>query len=732
MTRRVERPEWPARGDLRVLNTDIQRVEAPAKVSGQARYAHDVRLPGMVWARMVPCPHPAARVTVDPAPALEVFGVVDARGLLPGEDPLQGETRYLGQPVAVVTAETPEAAEDGVRALVIHYEEKEWVLTREQALESFAPKVARGGNRRQNKVEGDRERAEAAIGAAAAAVDQVYELPVQHHVCLETHGLVADVRDGETTVYPSSQAVDFVASQVAGVLRVPESEVEAVDEHMGGGFGSKFQIGPEGEAACRISRDLGRPVHLMLTRRQEFLFGGNRSGSRQRLRAGAASDGRLVGLVAEIERFGGLGRGSHPGQPYIYSVEKDAYFREDVSVMANLDSNRAMRAPGHPQASFAIESVLDELAYELGLDPLEVRKRNLADEVYHRQLDRVAREIGWHDHPHKTDWDRSGSWTRQGIGFGVSTWGGGGAPGVGCEVHIAPDGAVEAKVGVQDIGTGCRTLVAAIVAETLGLSASAVTPRVGRSSYPPGVGSGGSVTTGSLAPPVLEAAQRARAALLEHLAGELGQPVDELLLAPGEVRDRSGRRLSSWSEACARLGPGGVRGTAEPRNRKTWGELSHLQASGVHGAQAARVEVDVLTGAVRVLKMVCVQDCGLPLNRLALRSQIQGAMIQALSYALFEERVLDADLGVMLSGSLDHYTIAGALEVPELVAIVDDEDERQAPIGIGEPPVIPGHAAIANAVYNACGVRVRSLPITPAKVLAGLAERTEAAAEGKR
>lgn len=726
MTRVEERPEWPARADLRVLNTDQPRIDGAAKVTGRARYSHDVRLPGMVWARMVTCPHPAATVAIDLAPALAVPGVVDARGLLPGDDPLNGDTRYLGQPVAVVTAETPEQAEDGARALGLTFEESEWAVTRDQALASFAPEISRNGNRLENKVEGDRDVAEAAIEGAAASVDAVYELPVQHHVCLETHGLVADVRGEEATVYASNQAVDFVASQGAGVLRLREPQVEAIVDHMGGGFGSKFQIGPEGEAACRISRDLGRPVHLLLTRRQEFLFGGNRSGSGQHLRAGASADGRLVGMVAEIERFGGLGRGSHPGQPYIYSVQDDAFFREDVSILANLDSNRAMRAPGHPQASFAIESVIDELAHALGLDPVEVRKRNLDDPVYHRQLDRVAREIGWHDHPHRTDWNKSDAWTKRGIGFGVATWGGGGRPGVGCEVRIASDGGVEARVGVQDLGTGSRTLVAAIVAEELGLDVADVTARIGRSSYPAGVGSGGSVTTGSLAPAVKEAAHRARLALLGRMATELGRDAAELAIGPGELRDASGARVLGWREACARLGPQGASGTCEPRSRATWSELSYLQASGVHGAQAAEVEVDVLTGAVRVLRMVCVQDCGLPLNRLTLRSQLNGGMIQALSYGLFEERVLDHDLGVMLSASLDDYTIAGSQEIPEIVALIDDEDTRSAPIGIGEPAVIPGHSAIANAVFNACGVRLRSLPMTPDKVLAGLAalERT--------
>jgi xanthine dehydrogenase YagR molybdenum-binding subunit len=451
----------------------------------------------------------------------------------------------------------------------------------------------------------------------------------------------------------------------------------------------------------------------MLTRADEFLLAGNRSGARHELRGGASKDGKLVALAARVHKLGGLGGGSHAGMPYgVYAFELAA--SEIASVHTHTDASVAFRAPGHPQASFATETVVDELAYAAGVDPLTLRLENLAKEPHRRQLERAAREIGWDAHPHKTAPGGFEGGRATGIGFALSTWGGGGqANSCEVDVHVARDGSVSASVGSQDLGTGTRTYVAAIVAEELGLEVRDVEARIGRSRYPKANGSGGSTTAASLAPAVKDGAVKARLALLAHLAPLIGADAGALSIEPGRVVAPGGRALA-WREACATLPEAGLtaRGVF----------VASLQAQGVHGAQAARVEVDELTGALRVVKMVCVQDCGLALNRLAVKSQIQGGMVQALSYALFEERVIDAELGLMLNANLEDYKLAGTLEIPEMVAILDDADDRPV-IGVGEPPIIPGHAAIANALYNACGVRLRELPLTCDKILMALAER---------
>lgn len=715
--------QWGDPKAMRVLNRDQTRVDGPLKVQGAARYSHDVRLPGLVYARFVTCPYPAAQIKVDPSSAMAVDGVVHAMGVLGRRsDENEGETSFLGQPVAVVVGTTPERAEDGIAALGVEYTELPWVVTRDRALEEGAPAVSRNGNVRAGREVGTREDAEAAIEASDAQAGGTYSCPIQHHVCLETHGVVADYRGEEAVVYASSQAVSDVPGSAARFFELEANKVRAITDHMGGGFGSKFGLGVEGATACKLSKLLGRPVHLMLTREQESLMAGNRSGTVQTIRGGANRDGRLQGVVAEIDKLGGVQRGSHPGIPYIYQVPSESSYALDRSVYTHTDGSRAMRAPGHPQASFGMESLVDELAYGVGVDPLEFRKRNLPGEVYPRQLDRVAREIGWYEHPNKTDFDRSEAWVKEGIGFGVATWGSGGRQGCGVEVRIDRGGSVQVSVGVQDLGTGVRTAVAAIVAEELGLDLDQVEGRVGRSDYPRGVGSGGSVTSPSVAPPTKEAAHKARLELLARVAEAREVDAATLRVIPGGVAKLdSDEPILDWKQACAVLGPDGLVASSMRFRSGEWDDISHLASRGVHGAQAARVSVDMLTGAVKVLHMAAIQDVGLPMNRLALRSQIQGAMIQALSYALLEERVLDPDWGWNLNANLEDYKIAGCLEIPRFTTLIDEEDVGRGVIGVGEPPIIPGHSAIANAIYNACGVRLREMPFTPDKILMGLA-----------
>jgi xanthine dehydrogenase YagR molybdenum-binding subunit len=698
---------------MALLNTDIPRVDAPEKVTGQALYTHDVRLPGMVWARLLVCPYPRARIeSIDAGPARDVPGVVWAEVLREAGE----EIAYQGYDaiVAAVAAESPEAAEDGVRAVRAEYERLyPPLVTARQALDDSAPGIGRGGeNLRVEGSRGERDEAEAALAACDAVVEATYTLPVQHHVCLETHGVVVDYRGGdEATVYHSSQYVTGGPGEFNEHLGLPRDKVHVVTQHMGGGFGSKFGAGREGQIACEIAKALERPVHLMLPRDQEFLMAGNRSGSRQAMRGGATSDGRLRALIVEADKLGGMGGGSLPMPPYIYEVETT--FAEVRSLHTATDANRAQRAPGHPQASFAMEGLVDELAYAVGMDPVEFRKLNLGDEVWHRQLDRVAREIGWLEHANRTSPGRVNGGLAVGIGFGVSVWGSGSQPSTVCEVRIEPDGAITAGTAVQDLGTGSRTLVAAIVAEEFGLPVTAVRAEIGDSRLPPSVFSGGSITTVSIAPSIKNAAHKAREALEQKVAPLLQTEPGNLAWSEGRVcrRDDASACLE-WAAACAALAgsPLVVQGTFQ----------EHLRDRGVHGAQAAKVEVDTDTGALRVLKMVCVQDQGIPLNRLALRSQINGGMIQALSYGLLEERVHDADYGLLLTDNLEHYRIAGCEEMPELVSLIDDEDERPAVMGMAEAPVIPGHGAIANAVFNACGVRVRDLPLTPDRILMAL------------
>jgi xanthine dehydrogenase YagR molybdenum-binding subunit len=704
-------PGWGPNDKHTLLNHRYTRVDGPLKAAGVARYTYDQRLPGMLYARVLRCPHAHARVTsLDTDAASKIPGV---KAII--QAPLT-ELRFAGAPVAAVAATTPEIAGDALRAIKINYEVLRHVVHAPAAIRPDAPKVVAEENNLQEKGKnGDQQKAEAAFATADAIVEGEYISARVHHACLETHGMVVDYRGGDAaTIYASTQGTFTIAADAAKELGLTESAVTVSVEHMGGGFGSKFGLGLEGLLACRLSKQTKSPVKLMFTRYDEFVMAGNRSGSWQKLKAGVKKDGTIVALNARQYRLGGLGPGSQAGQPYIYRMG-DTY-REVYALHTNEDSSVAMRAPGHPQASFAVESLMDELAYKIKMDPVEFRIKNLRDEVYHRQLERAAKEIGW-SRRNPIAGGNAGPMKR-GMGCAVGTWGGGGNNQCKVDVTISRDGSVVVAVGTQDLGTGTRTYTRAIVAEELGLTINDVKERIGNSKLGAANPSGGSTTAASLSPSVKDAAIKARMMMAERVAPLLGNAKPEEIVFSGRNVSAGGQgRSLSWQQATASLPAAGITSHGEWR--------ADLQARGVHGVCFAEVEVDVETGHVKPIKMVHIQDGGLPLNRLTMESQINGGMIQSLGMALWEGRVMDAQLGMMLNPGFGDYKLPGCLEMPELVPLIDDDDKREAVIGIAEGCIIPAVGALVNAVFNACGVRARELPVTPDKILMGLAKGTQ-------
>ncbi len=697
-------PGWGPNDKHTLLNHRYTRVDGPLKATGVARYTYDQRLPGMLYARVLRCPHAHARVTkLDTDAASKIPGV---KAIIPA--PLT-EVRFAGAPVAAVAATTPEIAGDALRALKVTYEVLPHVVHAHQAIRPDAPKVVAEENNLQEKGKnGDPQKADAAFATADAVVEGEYITARVHHTCLETHGMVVDYRGGDTaTICASTQGTFTIHEDAAKELGLTASAVTTTVEHMGGGFGSKFGLGLEGMLACRLSKQTKTPVKLMFTRYDEFVMAGNRSGSWQKLKAGVKNDGKIVALQARQYRLGGIGGGSQAGQPYIYNMG-DTY-REVYALHTNEDSSIAMRAPGHPQASFAVESLVDELAWKIKMDPVEFRIKNLRDEVYHRQLRRGAQEIGWSKR-NPVAGGNAGP-LKRGMGCAVGTWGGGGNNQCKVDVTISRDGSVLVAVGTQDLGTGTRTYTRAIVAEELGLTVKDVQERIGNSKLGNANPSGGSTTAPSLSPSVKDAAIKARMLMAERVAPLLGNPKPEEVVFAGGKVSAKGQSLS-WQQAVAALPAGGITSHGEWR--------ADLQARGIHGVCFAEVEVDVETGHVKPIKMVHIQDGGLPLNRLTMESQINGGMIQSLGMALWEGRVMDEHLGMQLNPGFGDYKLPGCLEMPEMVPIIDDDDKREAVIGIAEGCIIPAVGALVNAVFNATGVRVRETPVTPDKILMGL------------
>jgi len=699
-------PGWGPNDQHPLLNHRLTRVDGPLKASGAAQYTYDVRLPGMLYGRILRCPHAHARLTkIDTDAAAKIPGV---KAIV--KAPLD-EFRFAGAPVAAVAATTPEVASDALHAIAVTYEVLPHAATPEDSIKPSAPKIVpdeKENNLQEKAKAGDPQKVEAAFKTADVIVEAEYRSARVHHACLETHGVVVDYRGGDSaTVYASTQGTFTIPGDAAKELGLPQSSVTSIVQHMGGGFGSKFGIGVEGMMACRLSKQAKAPVKMMLTRYDEFVMTGNRSGSWQKLKAGVKNDGTLVAFQARQYRLGGLGNGSQAGQPYVYQAGE--FYRQIYSLHTNEDSSNAMRAPGHPQSSFAIESLMDELADKLKMDPVAFRKKNLRDVVYHRQLDRAAKEIGW-SRRNPIAGGNPGP-LKRGMGCAVGTWGGNGNDQCKVAVTVSRDGAVVVAVGTQDLGTGTRTYTRAIVAEELGLRINEVSEQIGNSKLGGANPSGGSTTASSLAPSVKDASIKARMLIAERVAPLLDDAKpEEIKFSRGTVSGNN--KTMGWKQACLALPAAGI------TSQGVW--RSDLQARGVHGACFAEVEVDVETGFIRPIKMVHIQDGGLPLNRLTMESQINGGMIQSLGMALWEGRVIDRDLGMQLNPSFVDYKLPGSLEMPELVPIIDDEDKREVVIGIAEPAVIPALGAVVNAVSNACGVRVRELPITPDKVLLGL------------
>ena len=694
---------WGKREDRKNVGSRMTRVDGADKVTGRAKYTYDIDLPGMLWGRILRSPHAKARITaIDLEPAKRMPGVKAAMTLKEA-----GATvRFAGDEVAAIAAVSPEVAEDAVRAIRVTYEPLPFVVKEDAARAPDAPRVL--GNDRPN-VEPGRSRSEGDVGKAfaevAAVVEAEYRAQARLHACLETHGhVVARQEDGGIKVWASTQAVHGTADEFATIAGVPKDKVEVVCQHMGGGFGAKFGPGAEGRAAYELAKLAGAPVKLMLQRREESEAAGNAPSAIMKVKIAGAKDGTITGIEASGYGTGGIGGAGVPF-PYIYKTGSQKVTQE--TVRTNIGPSNSMRAPGHPQASFLMESAVDELAYKLGLDPLELRMKNDPSALRQAEYKIGAERIGWKQHWNPTPGKGQGAKVR-GVGVASATWGGGGGGGTQVDVKISRDGGVWVGVGTQDLGTGVRTFIAAIVADEFGLPREAVRPEVGSSKLGNSGGSGGSTTTPSVAPAVKMAAIQAKFDFLQALAKATNEPPDKVELLPGGVVTNGTKQLS-WKEACKRLPVAGV------SSRGTW--VPELQQSGVGGVQFAHAEVDMETGRVRVLKIVCVQDCGIPMNKLTLESQMNGGMIQGLGFALTEDRIVDAQTGRLVNWNLDEYKLPGPWEMPVFEPIVYEYPEAKGVSGVAEPVVIPTASAIANAVYNACGARVRSLPLIPKHVL---------------
>lgn len=712
---------WDLDTKLKTVGGRTDRIDAFAKVTGRAKYAYDMNLPGMLQGAIYRSPHARGNLkSLDLTKALAMPGVKAAVALKEGE---RTRLRYVGDPVAAVAAETLDQARDALEQIVAEYEVEEHnvELLRAEGAPTMegdnitdpwpAPRPA--ARRRPADPDMDLEISEADVSAEAT-----WTMEVQTHSSMESHGNVVWYKKetDSAEIWASTQATFGARQALSGALGIPEDRVTVNAEFIGGGFGSKFTPGDEGMACALLSKQANAPVKLMLDRFEEHTCTGNRPSAVIQIRAGADNAGTVVAW--DTRSFGGPGFNARGGSVSHHTnyFDNASHRRVHVDLGTDTDAGRPMRAPGRPQGVFAMEGMMDILAAKCGMDPLEFRQLNDNSALRQAEWQLGAEKFGWTDHFNQTPGTGADPRHLRGAGMASAFWGGMGSGNhrVTCRIHR--DGSVESRNGAQDLGTGMKTVMAMVTAEELGISPDQVRVSMGNTNDPPGPASGGSTTTPSLSPAVRHSAGLAKQQLSAKVAERLGAKPETIAWRDGQVGVDGGEMIP-FAEACKLIGaePIEATGVRQPNYEG--------YQDNVCGCQFAAVRVDRATGVVQVEKMLAVQDCGVVINQKLAESQVIGAMIQGLSYVLHESRIMDPKQGRMLNGDFSNYKIAGSIDMPELEAImfsVANGKNNVGAAGLGEPPSTAAPAAVANAVSNAVGVPMRSMPITPDKVLAAL------------
>jgi len=711
-------------GDQGPLGADLERRDGAAKVTGAARYAAEHHPEGMAHGVLLRAPGlgPVRLVNAEEVEAMEGVRLVlqDARMIRnaaqggAGEAPVQGvETAdYVGQPIALVVADSFETACHAAALLRVEADGADLPVDPETAEPD--PDQAK------DKATGDFD---AGFAEAAVTIDATYTTPAMVSAAMEPHAALAEWDGDRVTVHASLQMLASNKAELADCLGIEESQVRLLSPYVGGGFGSKLGISAECVAAALAARELGRPVRVVQSRRQVFEVNTRRTETRQRIRLGATADGRLVALGHEA-RVSNL-----PGESFAEPVLQGTAFtyaapnrllHSDL-VRLHRPATGSVRAPGEAVGVTAFEAAMDELACAAGIDPVELRLRNLPEEEpgtgrpfsAHRLAECLTEgrdRFGWDDRPAKPRQRREGEWW---IGTGMAA-----AVRVNmvadaeARVSLQPDGRALVETDMTDIGTGTYTILGQVAAEALGLTPRDVEVRLGDTDLPPGSGSGGSVGAASNATAVWLACEEIRRAI----AAKMGCTAADLFLAEGHAACGNDRRAlhevvgDSPMVGHGKLAPGKAMKTVR---QATW------------GAVFTEVAVSDVSGEVRVRRMQGTFSCGRILNQRTARSQAQGGMAWGLGLALTEALVHDRRDGHVVNRDLAEYHVPVNADVPHLdVQMLDEPDDWAGPLGakgIGELGICGSGSAILNAIHHACGVRVRDLPATPDRVLAGLA-----------
>lgn len=705
-----------------IVGQPLDRMEGPLKVSGSATYAHEWQVEGLCHAVLVRSTIARGKVVSIDKASVEamdgVLAVIDDERLLrnPAQGtadkaPVQGpkDIFYVGQPLALVVAESFEQARHAGEQLRIETEASDASLDPEsETLEHERPEA-------KQVAQGDLDQA---MRDAAFSIDAVYHTPGHSSAAMEPHATIAQWDGDKLTVHASYQMLKYNRNELADALGISPEKLRIVSPYVGGGFGSKLGIAHDAVAAAIAAKAIGRPVALALSRRQVFETTMRRSESRQRIRLAADSDGLLTGLGHEAlvsqlpgEKFSEpVAQATH----FLYAAENREIVHEIVRL--NLTCAGSVRAPGEAIGMTVLETAMDELAVKAGVDPVTLRKRNIPDKdpedqrpfsshMLAQTLNRGAELFDWQRRKPEPRSTREGEWL---IGLGMSS-----AARVNslmeaeARVTIGADG-VRVETDMTDIGTGTYTVLAQIAGEMLGVPIDRVTTVLGDTDLPPGPGSGGSWGASSAGSAVYVACEEIR----KRIAAKLDCRDEDLTLKDGYAI--TGNRRTALGELIGDE-PISVRGVVEP------GKTSKKVRQSTYGAFFAEVAVNEVTAEVRVRRMLGVFAAGRILNAKTARSQCLGGMTFGIGMALTEELIHDPRDGSIVNRDFAEYHLPVNADVPQLeVDFIEERDPWASPLqakGIGELGISGAAASINNAIFNACGVRVRSYPVTLDKIL---------------
>lgn len=737
-------PFWK---ETTVVGKKTARVDSYERVSGTAKFSIDINLPGMLYAKILRSLHPHAEIVdIETNKAESLPGV---KGVLcykkspkikwySGKSFLFDRTvRYVGDEVAAVVAENEYIAQDALKLIDVGYKPIPFVVDPEEAMKPEAPKIWPEGNlmlydgKSYSYSRGDVEKG---FVEADIVLERKYTTPIALHCSAETHVTVANWDDECLTLWDSTQGVFSIQERVAQILNIPVSKVRVICPYMGGGFGCKLDIYKQTIIAALFAKETGRPVKIIPTRQENMLAYGNRPSSVQYVKAGVKKDGTLTALeLKSINPIGAYPGGAGSGAQIRYLYRCDNVKTDEYEVYINAGKETAMRAPGMPQGAFSLEQMMDELAEKLNMDPIELRIKNNVDICLRTGKPFISKGLTecMQEGAKITGWERrkkpgsARGRKKKGLGMACGIWADWSGPPSTAMVKINYDGTVNLITGASDLGTGTRTVMSMIVAEELGIPLKdiQITSADTETTFFTNA-SGGSKTVGSDGPAVRLAAHDAKKKLLSLGARTMKVEQKDLAIKDGVIFQKSNpennlivREIANKSTDRVIVGIG-KRGVNPYQ-----GQMS------IFCCHFAEVEADSGTGEIKILRYVAAHDSGRALNRFTYDNQIYGGIGMSIGYTFTEERIMDKASGRMLNNNLQDYKIATILDMPEKITTYEAKaffpGNNINVKGLGEPPVIPPPGAIANALYNALGVRFFNLPINPDKVIQILKRRKQ-------